>query len=260
MRGHHRSHRRCWSGGQPARSCRSSGGAGSQRRRSIRHAAKPHINRNARRHLLACIAYRGLDSGSQPSARARRPTSCSSRRPRLRRVRGLAEALDVMRAKVTEWSGAPQMDTGAPLPAIHVAGNELYVAYVTQTAGEYAVVLFQGVQQHTYGYPNDEALAGHPLYKLGLQFYAFNEVTDSPQVKELTARNASVFPGGHNPFRSARHWVVSFHDETLEVIGSAVSSLGVVQTRSSEEAIAHAVQQQVPADVPASAARRQGRG
>ena len=76
------------------------------------------------------------------------------------------------------------MDTGAPMPAIHVTDEGLLVAYVVSESvsdedrEEFAVIEFTGVPRHTFGHPNDEALCSHPLYPVGLQFYAFNEVLD----------------------------------------------------------------------------------
>jgi len=144
---------------------------------------------------------------------------------------------------VEEWSGAPQMDSGAPMPAIFLRETQLFVAYMVSEPQsisgneEYAVVRFDGVCQHTFGYPNDEALGGHPLYSVGLKFYAFNEVLSSPYLGELGTRNAKRFPGTEIHYTSLKHWIVTFHDETLEVIGHSVAFLGVVPAGTAEEAI-----------------------
>ena len=144
--------------------------------------------------------------------------------------------------QISEWSGAPQMDTGAPMPSIVVDDRELYVGYIVRDSesvdgASYAVVRFSGVSQHTFGYPNDEALDGHPLYTFGLAFYAFNEIANSPCLKELAARNAKSHPGSEPRFLRRKHWIVSFHDETLEVIGDSVEFIGTVVARSASEAI-----------------------
>ena len=85
-----------------------------------------------------------------------------------------------LRRQIKKWSGAPPMSSGVPMPAIRVSENRLYVAYLISDAEladeikkKYAVVRFDGVLQHTFGYPNDEALGGHPLYSAGLRFYEF---------------------------------------------------------------------------------------
>ena len=145
---------------------------------------------------------------------------------------------------VEEWTGAPQMDTGAPVPAICLRGNQLFVAYIVskpQTDSdteEYAVVRFDGVRQHTFGYPNDEALSGHPLFATGLKFYAFNEILFSPYLGDLGARNAVAFPGTESHFSGLRHWIVTFHDETLEVVGDSIAFVGAIGAESAAAAIA----------------------
>lgn len=153
--------------------------------------------------------------------------------------------------KVVEWSDAPQMDTGAPIPSIVLREEGLYVAYAVSGQGQdYAIVRFRGVLQHTFGYPNDEALGQHPLFKIGLKFYAFNEVVASPYVEDLAKRNEKAFPGRAGRILERRHWVVTFHDETLEVIGEVVEFLGTVSAQSAVAAIeAHVVQQTLARDV-----------
>lgn len=139
------------------------------------------------------------------------------------------------------------MDSGAPMPGIRVCDDGLLVAYVVadSEAGadqdEYAVVKFEGVLQHTFGYPNDEALSVHPLYDKGLVFYAFNEVLVSPYVAELARRNEAIFPGSKFLYETRRHWIVTFHDETLEVIGNTAVVLGQKIAASSQKALCHYV-------------------
>jgi hypothetical protein len=145
-------------------------------------------------------------------------------------------------SRVTEWSDPPQMATGAPMPGIYAHDGDLYLAYIVNRARvadheEFAVIKFSGVLHHSFGYPNDEALGGHPLYKLGLSFYAFNVVSDSPYIKELGERNARVFPGTESMFRSLSHWIVTFHDETLEVVADSAQVAGRVEARNAHSAI-----------------------
>lgn len=147
-----------------------------------------------------------------------------------------------MRTKV--WTDPPQMDTGAPMPVIYAGEGGLLLAYIVSkpelndALEEYAVVKFEGVLQHTFGYPNDEALSGHPLFEAGLQFYAFNEVVESPCLAELGRRNAIAFPGTESHFMSFRHWLVTFHDESLEVIARSAKVLGRRVAASGTQALA----------------------
>lgn len=130
------------------------------------------------------------------------------------------------------------MDTGSPRPAIHAHEGTLTLAYRTETDG-FAVVRFTNVHQHTFGYPNDEALGGHPLYSRELNFHSFNEVVDSPYLKELDRRNAVNFPGQSSSFTELKHWLVPSHDETLENVGGVPEVLGTIATSSALGAVAH---------------------
>jgi len=131
------------------------------------------------------------------------------------------------------------MDTGAPTPAVRAEGDTLTLAYRTQS-DEFALVRFEDVVQHTFGYPNDEAFGGHPLYSRQVQLYAFNQVVGSPYLEELDRRNAVCFPGRPAGFTELKHWLVPFHDETLEVIGGTARVLGTVSASSALEALSAA--------------------
>ena len=117
------------------------------------------------------------------------------------------------------------MEAGAPEFVVQRVGDSLVVAYVCRNP-EFpgwdsgadpshrgfdiwsAVLRFDGVVWHHFGDPSEEALTTHPLYQFGLDFYGFWEVLNSPRV-----------PGGSE----LRHWIVTFHDETLEVIAASAS-------------------------------------
>ncbi|MEM7358924.1 MAG: hypothetical protein AAF431_07500 [Pseudomonadota bacterium] len=126
------------------------------------------------------------------------------------------------------------------MPAIEVTEGGLRAAYLvsnSKSGTEHAVIYFDGVLQHTFGYPNDEALGGHPLYKFGLNFYAINLVHNSPVLDNLGSLNAKTFPGSEKHFLSFNHWIVSFHDETLEVIGRSIEFIGTCEVDDSKEAL-----------------------
>jgi hypothetical protein len=147
--------------------------------------------------------------------------------------------------QVSEWKGAPQMETGAPMPTIIADGRNLFVAYFVASSANaasdedsYAVIRFSGVLQHTFGYPNEDAMAHHPLYKRGLQAYAFNEITHSPHVNAIAERNSAIFTNSKSHILSCKHWIVTFHDETLEVVGDKAECLGTTLADSPYDAIA----------------------
>ncbi|MDB5306349.1 MAG: hypothetical protein JWO38_551 [Gemmataceae bacterium] len=69
-----------------------------------------------------------------------------------------------------------------------------------------------------FGYPNDEALPGHPLYGRGLVGTAVYEVLESSWVAELARQNRVRFPDTDMTRWGVRHFLFSFHDSTLEVL------------------------------------------
>ena len=72
-----------------------------------------------------------------------------------------------------------------------------------------------------FGYPNDEALPGDPLYSAGLKYYNIVEITDSPWLAEINARNLRCFPK-FKGFK-AKHYYMSFHDSSFEVLCEDIS-------------------------------------
>lgn len=114
------------------------------------------------------------------------------------------------------------MDTGSPRPALYLAdGGALHCAYYVRSEilSERTVVLrFEHVSFFRFGWPNEEVLAAHALYPHGLGFYGFYLVENSPLIRAIAEGN-SIHPH-HNPshFGALLHYVITFHDETLEVI------------------------------------------
>jgi hypothetical protein len=145
---------------------------------------------------------------------------------------------------VLEWNDAPQIDMGAPMPEIALRGRDLFVAYIVsgsvideESEELYAVVRFGGVLQHIFGYPNEDAFIVHPLFACGLSSTGFNEVRNSPYVRELASRNKKIYPRSEATYLGLKHWIVPFHDETLEVIGDTVQLIRTVRAQSAAKAI-----------------------
>ena len=131
-----------------------------------------------------------------------------------------------MTPRIANWDSPPQMDTGAPAPCLFATSEgDLYCAYFVNDAhedlklGRVAAVRFRVVLQHRFGYPNDEVLHAHPLYKHGLQHYGFYVVEDSPLIAEIEEQNR-IHPRHKAGMYAKRfkHFVITFHDETLEVV------------------------------------------
>ena len=132
--------------------------------------------------------------------------------------------------KLHAWLEPPQMDTGAPCPAIHSDEHRLLCAYYVSEeevpVGKVAILRFDGVLQFRLGYPNDEALRGHPLAKHGLENYHAYFVENSHLIAEIENQNRlhrAFRPGMYGRFR---HWIVTFHDETLEVVALRAAIVG----------------------------------
>ncbi|TIV15273.1 MAG: hypothetical protein E5V74_15705 [Mesorhizobium sp.] len=130
----------------------------------------------------------------------------------------------------------PTLSAGAPLPHVFADEERLIIAYLVNSRdssfdgtnprsvsatseGEAVAVLtvapYVALQ---FGPPNDEALSGHRLYELGLRPYSAFEVVNSSWNASLEEANR-VHPR-HMPelFSGRRHFILTFHDSTLEFI------------------------------------------
>ena len=80
----------------------------------------------------------------------------------------------------------------------------------------YGIVEFDLCSITKFGYPNDEALPGHPLHERGLEAYGVFEVHNSSWIKLKTQQNRVAFP--NTPESTQRHFIFMFHDSTFECI------------------------------------------
>lgn len=80
------------------------------------------------------------------------------------------------------------------------------------------LIVFEGCLIARFGYPNDEALAGHPLYQRGLGHYSCYEILNSSWRNKLENQNKVVFPAGY-PFEE-RHFVITFWDSMFECLAN----------------------------------------
>lgn len=117
----------------------------------------------------------------------------------------------------------PEMDAGAPKPAIAADEHCLVFAYERSDGGQapqqnVAVVRCDSCLAIKWGPPNDEALDGHPHYEAGLGYYGVFEVTDSDWVMELERQNSVHSKHVPGLFSGYRHFIVTFKDSTLEFL------------------------------------------
>ncbi len=132
---------------------------------------------------------------------------------------------------LVELADIPLWDTGAPSPVIYANEGALVVAYcMPSPAGDEpqeqasGVIVFKSVASFVFGGPNDEALQGHRLYKLGLRFYSSHEVLNSAWIADLCARNRVHPNHKDSTFAELRHFIFTFHDSTLEVAARAYTT------------------------------------
>jgi hypothetical protein len=153
-----------------------------------------------------------------------------------------AEVLDLG----VRWSA------GAPLP--HVISNAVQAILLCRSAevdprwdgtyvevvsaadsadGTFAEIVFEGCASVRFGAPNDEALAGHPLYGRGLDGYQAHVVRDSDWLDEQVRINSVHAQHAEGPWRALTHYFLVFHDETFEALARTATARLVRGTMSS---------------------------
>ena len=68
-----------------------------------------------------------------------------------------------------------------------------------------------------FGYPNDEALPGHPLYP-ELRYYTVHEVLEPSWRKRIIEQNQVKFPLTPPHYARFRHSIITFQDSTFECL------------------------------------------
>lgn len=136
----------------------------------------------------------------------------------------------------------PSSSAGAPLPHVFADEGRLVVAYITNApdpsfdgtnprsvwplTGNQSVAILTAdpYLAFQFGPPNDEAISGHRLYPLGLRAYEAFEVRNSSWIASL--EKANRVHSSHTPelFSDYRHFIVAFHDSTLEFIAKRFST------------------------------------
>lgn len=134
------------------------------------------------------------------------------------------------RAEVIEIEGL-RWTAGAPTPFVVSSelrsffGFDAPLQEWTDENSQVRVAELVGCTSVQFGFPNDEVLNGHPLYGRGLTPYAAHVVDDSPWLAELRRVESHHPLAGAVPFENARHFLLSFHDSTLEAIATDIAML-----------------------------------
>jgi hypothetical protein len=138
--------------------------------------------------------------------------------------------------RVVPLDNVPQSSAGAPLPFVVADEDRVVLAYYLETPDDgwdgstvrvvdsatseepVALVRFNHCTAHMFGPPNDEAFAGHPLAKRGLQPYGAYRIESSSWIRQLEHMN-SVHPQ-HRPDRywELQHFIFAFHDSTFDCV------------------------------------------
>ncbi len=130
----------------------------------------------------------------------------------------------------------PQSSVGAPLPVVLADERTLFVCYLLEKPdpnwdGSYvrsvdqdasdepsATLTVRRCWAHTFGPPNEEAIQGHRLAKLGLQPFSAFEVSNSVWIADLERANRVHHRHDRKHFERLRHFVFTFHDSVLEFV------------------------------------------
>jgi hypothetical protein len=150
-------------------------------------------------------------------------------------------------------------DPGAPMPCL-LAGVRTFLVYYLRSDDPIfeelspdepgwdqergvGIIEFRRVASVKMGSPNEEVAHGHPLWGYGLEFYGAHVVTNSPWIKELADINRVHPQFTEKAWAAARHYVLPFHDETVECVAqdatawTELRSMGDVVRDLSSEAL-----------------------
>ncbi|MEZ4523289.1 MAG: hypothetical protein R3A46_16850 [Thermomicrobiales bacterium] len=139
--------------------------------------------------------------------------------------------------RVLDLGVAPEV--GAPMPVLLSDDIRTIVMFYavnrsSDGAGEdagIAIVEFESCALTKFGYPNDEALPGHPLYDRGLGRYGCYEVLNPTWAAEIDAMNRVSFP--EYQLDPVRHFIFTFHDSTFECLAEGLEVAVVDSTWNS---------------------------
>jgi hypothetical protein len=121
-------------------------------------------------------------------------------------------------------------DSGVSAPLLLQTDSSAILAFSAVTnhvAGSFskegtAIVEFDSCYWSTFGYPNDEAMDGHPLWGRGLSNYGIFDVHNSHWSGRMTEQNRVAFPDTKDS--KCRHLLFTFHDSTFECLCEGIKS------------------------------------
>jgi hypothetical protein len=151
------------------------------------------------------------------------------------------------------WDEPYEMDPGATEPVIVADDQELLLAYRVGARGMdrvrenglhfdsnddvWGIIRFSGYLKMQFGHPNDEVLGGHPLYARGLKPYTFHFVENSPWFEEVKRQNSVHDRHSNSWAKDTKHYIITFHDDTLEVLADSANLLDPIAAANGKQAI-----------------------
>lgn len=113
-------------------------------------------------------------------------------------------------------------NAGAPAPIFFSSEDTtvlLFYGQPTDGAHQRDRILVEapGCVVAKFGYPNDEALPGHPLYP-ALSYYTVHEVLEPSWRQRIIEQNRVKFPLTPPHYARLRHFIITFQDSTFECL------------------------------------------
>ena len=144
------------------------------------------------------------------------------------------------RAVIVEIPGLV-WDGGAPMPVLISTDHRTLIAFYVPdrdvTDGlEVQTAEFNGCASVMFGFPNDEVLHGHRLHGHGLEWYGLHVIEESTWIAELVRIERVHDRAPAEPFAGSKHYLLAFHDSTLEAIAEDLVPLA--RYRYMDEAVA----------------------
>jgi len=115
-------------------------------------------------------------------------------------------------------------EAGAPHPVLLQDERRAVLVFTAITTDEQtvtAIAEFTGCLATRFGYPDDQALPGHPLYNHGLRYHDVMEVLHSSWMRQLEDQDAGAFP--QPPDWEPRHFIITLHDATFECLADEIT-------------------------------------
>ncbi len=123
--------------------------------------------------------------------------------------------------KLVELDVPLNIDPGGTMPEVKSDEHNLEISFYLLGSNMRGVLKFNHFLQYTFGYPNEEAIAGHRYASLGLSPFRFVEVINSEVVESIKATNKVHPYHSDKDFESFKHFIYPFHDTTIEVIAKS---------------------------------------